>query len=91
MQIPSKCRNLVHGRLVNRKDDILDDRWDFSVHQYCVLRISIGSVGGRVSVTGESSNQRIAFLIAYGVNQFLRIVYGVNQFLGIGACRIADC
>ena len=56
-----------------------------------MLRISIGSVGGIVSVTGVSSDQWIAFLIAYGVNQFLRIVYGVNQFLGIEACRIADC
>ena len=33
MQIPSICRNLIHGRLVNRRDDTLDDRWDLSVRQ----------------------------------------------------------
>ena len=33
MQSPSNFRNPIRGRLINRKDDALYDRWDFSVCQ----------------------------------------------------------
>ena len=33
IQIPSTCKKPICGRLVNRTDDTLDDRWDFSVCQ----------------------------------------------------------
>ena len=33
MQSRSTCRNPIHGRVVNRQDDALDDSWYFSVCQ----------------------------------------------------------
>ena len=33
MQIPSTCRNPIHGCSVNWKDATLNDSWGFSVHQ----------------------------------------------------------
>ena len=90
-QSHSTCQNPTRGCLVKQRDDTLDDCWDFSVCQKFVWRISVGSVSGRIYVTSVSSYQRIAFWIAYGINQFFWIAYGVNQFLGIGVCRIADC
>ena len=44
MQKPSTCRNPIRGRLVNQLDDALDDRWEFSVRQQYVWKISFGSV-----------------------------------------------
>ena len=34
MKSSSTCQNLIRGRLVNRRDDTLDDCWDFSVLQW---------------------------------------------------------
>ena len=33
MESPSTCLNTIHGHLVNRRDDNLDDLWDFTVRQ----------------------------------------------------------
>ena len=33
MQIPSNCRKPIRDRLLNHRDDTMDDRWDFSVRQ----------------------------------------------------------